>query len=537
MTQPLLTLEGVTRILPDGRILFSDLDERFDRRATGLVGRNGVGKSVLARILAGHEAPTSGRCRRAGTIHYLPQQVAPAPGDTVADLAGIAPALEALARIEAGSSDPSDFERVGERWTLRAELDAALQAQGLPAFDPATPADRLSGGQAMRVALAGAWLSDADLLILDEPGNHLDLPARQRLLARLRDWPRGLLLVSHDRALLRAMQRIVELTPEGLRSHGDGYDAWLASREQDAAAAGRALEQARAARDRERRALVEQHEREQRRQARGRRERGDANQAPILLDRQQQRSERSAGRRSLLRERVGASAEQRVREAAARVDDDTAIAMFAPLPPAAAQRCVAELDQVRLPHAPPAQAPLSLRIGGTRRIGVTGGNGLGKSTLLRVLAGQWPPARGGCRRHGPVALLDQALSLLRPDATVLDQLIEAAPDADVAGLRTRLALLGLDAARVAVPVAALSGGERLKAALACVLYAALPPSLLLLDEPDNHLDLASREALERMLSGYPGALVVVSHDREFLDRLRLDTRLDVAPEGWQVSSW
>ena len=124
-----------------------------------------------------------------------------------------------------------------------------------------------------------------------------------------------------------------------------------------------------------------------------------------------------------------------------------------------------------------------------------------------------------------------------PGGTALERLRQAAPAADQATLRTRLAQLGLDATRIAVPACALSGGERLKAALACVLYAAEPAQLLLLDEPDNHLDLPSKEALEQMLRAYPGALLVVSHDATFLDRLALDTRLQAGSGGWSASPW
>ncbi|AKC85823.1 ATP-binding cassette domain-containing protein [Pseudoxanthomonas suwonensis] len=537
MPHPSLALEGVTQVLADGRTLFSDLHERFDARPTALVGRNGVGKSVLARILAGRLVPTAGRCVRSGRVHFLPQQVVPAAGDSVADLAGLGEVLAALARIEAGGCDPADFERVGERWTLRGELQEALHAQGLRGIDPDTPATRLSGGEAMRVALAGAWLSQADFLILDEPGNHLDRGARQRLLAQLRQWRRGLLVVSHERPLLQAMARIVELTPAGLRSHGGGYGEFLEQREREGAAAQRDLAHARAERARLRRELALQHEREQRRQSRDRRQRRDANQAAILLDRQQQRSEQSAGRRTLLRQQAGDQAERQVREAAARVVDEAPVAMFAPLPATATQRRVAELEDVELPFAPRAAGRLSLAVSGTQRIGVVGDNGSGKSTLLRVLAGQMPPVRGQRRVRVPVALLDQTLSILPAQATVLASLRLAAPGIDEATLRMWLAQLGLDASRIAVPAAALSGGERLKAALACVLHAAEPPQLLLLDEPDNHLDLASKEALERMLCAYPGALAVVSHDDGFLDRLRLDTRLQAGGEGWSLAPW
>jgi len=536
MSHPFLALEGVSHQLADGRILFEDLHERFDARPTALVGRNGVGKSVLAGILAGTIAPTRGRCLRSGRVHFLPQQAGPAPGATVAGLAGVHEPLAALRRIEAGSSDPEDFALVGERWDLRARLEAALHAQGLQGLDPDTPATRLSGGEAMRVALAGAWLSDADFLVLDEPGNHLDRGARLRLLQQLRQWPRGLLVVSHDRALLREMARVVELVPTGLRSHGGGFAEYLEQRKLADDAARRELEHARAARARQRREAALQLEREQRRQARGERRRSEANQAAILLDRQQQRSERSAARRALVRGQLAAQADQRVREAAARITDAAPVAMSAPLPAAAAQRRVAVLDAV-LPPYPPGMAPLSLVILGTQRIGVVGDNGSGKSTLLRILAGKVAPAQGQCRVHGSVALLDQDLAALPARATALQALRQAAPGVGEGVLRTRLALLGLDAARIATPAAALSGGERLKAALACVLYAAHPPQLLLLDEPDNHLDLASKEALEQVLREYPGALAVVSHDEDFLGRLGLDTRLEAGAGAWEARPW
>ncbi len=218
-----LTLDGVSFQLPDGSLLFSDLDETFDTRHTGLVGRNGVGKSLLARLLAGHLQPSSGSVRRQGRVRYLAQQLEPADYPTVADLAGVRPWLEALARIEAGSLDAADYECLGERWDIRQRLADALAAEGLGHLRADTPSERLSGGECMRVALLGAFLDDADFLILDEPSNPLDGPARALLRARLAAWDGGLLLVSHDRELLEGMQRIVELSTLGLRSYGGGY--------------------------------------------------------------------------------------------------------------------------------------------------------------------------------------------------------------------------------------------------------------------------------------------------------------------------
>ena len=145
MTAFALTLDRVTYTLPDGRVLFSDLSTTFDTTPTGLVGRNGVGKSVLGRLLAGLLSPSAGQIQRHGRVHLLAQHSGEVPG-RIADLAGVAPVLDALARIEAGSVDPDDFTAVGERWTLREQLQAQWQQLGLPALDPDAPARQLSGG-------------------------------------------------------------------------------------------------------------------------------------------------------------------------------------------------------------------------------------------------------------------------------------------------------------------------------------------------------------------------------------------------------
>ncbi|WP_436046172.1 ATP-binding cassette domain-containing protein [Pseudoxanthomonas sp. LjRoot143] len=205
-------------------------------------------------------------------------------------------------------------------------------------------------------------------------------------------------------------------------------------------------------------------------------------------------------------------------------------------PPAAAQdRVVVRMERAVLPFVPATVGGMDLIVTGRQRIGVTGPNGSGKSTLLRAMAGHVLPLAGSVTTHVPVAWLDQRLAGLDPDTSVLAQLREANPGEVESALRTRLALLGLDARLIEDPSGRLSGGERLKAALACVLYAEQPAGLLLLDEPGNHLDLDGLEALERMLRQYRGALVIVSHDEALLERLDLTHRLALSREGARLS--
>lgn len=540
MTQPsttLIALDGAAYGLPDGRLLFSNLQQQFDGRPTGLVGRNGAGKTVLARILAGQLAPSSGRCVRHGAVYYLAQQVAPAPDATVADLAGMRPALAALDRIAAGSVAMEDFDLVGDRWDLPQRLHQELEQNGLGRYDAATPASSLSGGEAMRVALLGAMLSGADFLILDEPSNHLDRPGRQALLAQLQRWTGGLLVVSHDRQLLNAMARIVELSPSGLRSYGGNYDFYAACKAQERQSAQDQLDQRKHERQREEQAMRTERERQERRQARGARQGQDANQAKILLGRQKERSESSAGKLRQQQDAARAQLAQQVRAAAQHVDDDAEIVLHALPRGPVTQRRLVRLDAVELPFVPAATRHITLSLNAQQRVGVVGANGCGKSTLLKVLAGRIAPLAGVCTVVDERAYLDQRLANLDPALSVLEQLLAANRTVSAGTLRTYLAQLGLDASRIAVPSSTLSGGERLKAALACVLYADPPAQLLLLDEPGNHLDLPSLAALETMLRSYAGGLIVVSHDEALLDQMRLTDRLLATDQGWQLEPW
>lgn len=537
MTEPRLTLHGVSYVLPTGKTLFSDLSASFGAQRTGLVGRNGVGKSVLARILAGLAAPSSGSVTAVGRVHYLAQDLlSSACHQTVAALAGLQPVFAALERIEQGSCADADFERLAERWDIRQQLQAALHAAQLPGLEAESSAQQLSCGQAMRVALIGAQLSGANFLILDEPSNHLDGAHREALARQLRHWRGGLLLISHDRTLLNAMDSIAELSASALSIYGGSYDFYLNSKQQQEQAAVQTLAHAKLERDRQERSLREQHEQQRRRQAAANKAGKNANQAKLLLGTKKARSQTTAGRLALQHGQAREAAQQRVQAAAQAIDWQAgSIHLHAPplterLPP---ERVVASLDAVQLPRGPQ-QAAISLRLQAGQRIAITGPNGCGKSTLLQVLAGEIAPLKGRRQVAASFAWLDQRLGALNDELSVLAQLQQAAPRTPQGVQRMRLAQLGLDASHMDQPCLGLSGGERLKAALACALYQDAAPQMLLLDEPDNHLDLPSLQALEAMLCQYQGTLVVVSHDESLLQALQLTHRLSYSETGWEL---
>ncbi|QOC22599.1 ABC-F family ATP-binding cassette domain-containing protein [Wenzhouxiangella sp. AB-CW3] len=532
MNDASLALKDVSYVLPNGRMLFSGLTEHFGIGTAGLVGRNGVGKTLLARILAGQIQPTSGHSLRSGTVHYLAQQVTFPPDATVADLTGLRHLLDALERIESGSTAASDFDALDEHWDIRQRLHHALEESDLGHLDSRSLISRLSGGQCMRLALIGSQLSGADYLILDEPSNHLDRDNRRHLIEQLRRWPKGLMVISHDRQLLNAMDHILELSPRGLTRYGGNYDFYAQSKAQERSRAQQLLDQRKHQRQQARRNMQQQHERQQRKLASGQRDAKTANQARILLDGQKNRSEATAGSLSRTQNARREQLDEAVKKAAGQVDNEDRISLHSLPVTAPVRRRVVHLDDVVLPYLTEPTSRISMTLSGRQRIGVLGPNGCGKSTLLRMLAGRIAPLAGQCQLPSTHAFLDQRFDNMNPHESVLEQLRANNQQAARSDLCMRLAHLGLDAARINLPFCRLSGGEQLKAALACVLYAEPPPPLLLLDEPDNHLDLPSVQALEHMLSGYQGLMMVVSHDDRFLNQLDLTDHLLATEQGW-----
>ncbi|WP_425253158.1 ABC-F family ATP-binding cassette domain-containing protein [Janthinobacterium sp. NFX145] len=518
-----LQLDRLSFVLPDGRVLFSDLQFSFAPQRIALVGDNGVGKSVLARLLAGQAQPSSGAVRCDGSVHYVAQELDPQRYPTVAALAGVSNLLAALARIAEGSIDEADYALVGDRWDAQARLRQALDALDLRHVNAATPTASLSGGERQRIALQGAWLSQADWLVLDEPSNHLDVQQRARLVAQMARWPGGLLLVSHDRGLLEHVDDIAELSPQGLRSYGGNYAMYAQQRALEQAGFAAALQAEKASARREQREAQQQAERQQKRVVRGEREGREGNQSKLLLDARKEKSQDSQGKLRLRAQEAQQARQQRVMDASARCAPEAERLLLAPDSAVPNGKLILELRDLVLPYGQ--VQPVSLVISGPRRLAVTGNNGSGKSTLLRVIAGQLAPASGELLCHARMAWLDQHAGLQDGEWSAVQRLQARNSLLPEGELRTRLALLGIAGARATMPSRLLSGGERMKVALAAELYAQAPPQLLLLDEPDNHLDLASLQALEQMLLQYRGALLVVSHDQAFLKAINLD------PEG------
>ena len=511
-------------------------------RQVALVGRNGSGKSTLLSTLealsrTGSPPPgvtLQGELRLAPglTVGYLSQSPQLAhPGSVTGYLdAHGGPAAQASAvyrdladRVAAGATDEPTLAAYGEvleemeridGWGHEARREEVLRGLGLDAGLLERPLATLSGGEATRVALSGLLLADHELLLLDEPSNNLDAGARDYLARWLEQSPAAILLVSHDRELLDRATEILEIE-EGtgrVLLFGGGYEAFEADR--------------RAALDQRRQAYEEQERRRSRL----------ARSAGLLADRAQSFQSRSQndfyrGKSAKVARAATAQATRIERELRTLEEPDLpAQPRFTVVQPALTSGTLLRLEEVRLERGRRVLASdLSLAIGARERVAVVGPNGSGKSTLLAVLGGR-PPASGRVWRNPEVRLgiLPQVVVPETGGASVLDH-VAAVVDLPLDELRPLLGkVLFSDVARRRA--ADQSEGELRRAVLAGLFAGG--PDLILLDEPTNHLDLATIDLLEEALDEFTGAVVAISHDDRFLNRLSPARTLD-SGAGWR----
>ena len=508
-----LTLDTLSAATPDGARLFANLTLAIGRERVGLVGRNGSGKSTLLQIVSGALPPAGGTVARGGTVGVLRQDWP--EGWRVDEVLGVREALARLARIAAGLGDEADFAEAD--WTLEARITAALAEVGLDGIALDGALATLSGGERTRLGIARLRLDAPDLLLLDEPTNNLDAGGRAAIAALVADWRGGVLVASHDRALLEQMDRIVELTPLGARVLGGGWSAFAEARDAERARARAEVERAGDAVRGAEAAAQQQRERQARRDRAGRAYAASGSAPKILLGRQKERAENSSGRGAALGERLTGEAGDRLAAAKARVEVVTPLTIELPPTGLPANRRLLAFEQVTVRAGNRTLGPWRFEIVGPERVAVSGPNGAGKTSLLRVAMGARAADGGTVRRaEGRLAMLDQHVGLLDPARSILDNFRRLNPgltEREAHAACARFAFRNKDALQLA---GTLSGGERLRAGLACVLAGETPPQLLLLDEPTNHLDMESVEILEAALRSYDGALLVVSHDRAFL---------------------
>jgi ATPase subunit of ABC transporter with duplicated ATPase domains len=518
---PSVTLSNLSYSGPDGQTLFSHLDLSFGTGRTGLLGRNGVGKTTLLRLITGALTPAAGTVNVVGRIGMLRQEVQPRVGETIADLFGVREGLALLARAMAGEASADELAEAD--WTLEARLEEALAALALD-VGPDTQLSTLSGGQRTRAALAALVFDVPDLILLDEPTNNLDSEGRGAVARMLAHWRGAAIVISHDRDLLDTMDAIVELTSLGATTYGGNYTHYRERKALELASAQRDLTVAeREVRDAAKAAQAAR-ERQDKRDAGGRKKAAKGDAPKILLGGLKRRAEATAGGLDRLAEKQADAAQVQAAEAREKVEVLTPFAIK--LKPSGLPSGKVVLRASGVSGGYDAEKPVirdfSMDLIGPERVAITGPNGVGKTTLLKLLTGELEPGAGTVQVGGPMVLLDQQVGLLDRGETIVENFRRLNPESSVNDCRSVLAAFKFRNDAALQVVGTLSGGEMLRAGLACVLGGVTPPMLVVLDEPTNHLDIEAVEVVEAGLRAFDGALLVISHDRAFLEAIGVE---------------
>ncbi|MDE2436719.1 MAG: ABC-F family ATP-binding cassette domain-containing protein [Sphingomonadales bacterium] len=488
----MLNLSGITVRL-GGRTIIDDATATLPPRGRiGLIGRNGAGKSTLVRVIAGMLEADGGEVSmpRGSRIGYIAQE---APGGDATPFETVLAADTERAALMAESETCHDAHRLAEVHERLIAIDAhtapsraarILVGLGFDEEAQHFPLERFSGGWRMRVALAALLFSQPDLLLLDEPSNHLDLEAVLWLEDFLRSYPATILLVSHERDFLNnVVDHILHLSGGKLTLYPGGYDAF---------------ERQRAER-----------------------------QAQIASARAKQQAERERLRDYVARNSARASTAKQAQSRAkalarlqpiAEMIDDPSLSFDFPNPDELRPPLIT-LDLASVGYGEkPVLSRLNLRLDPDDRIALLGRNGNGKTTLARLLAAQLKPMDGAMNASGRMRVgyfTQYQVEELDRSETPLQHMTVQMKGASPAAVRGQLGRFGFSGAKATTEVGKLSGGERARLALALITRDA--PHMLILDEPTNHLDVDAREALIQALNAYSGAVVIVSHDRHMLE--------------------
>src|SRR3989338_10820739 len=480
-----------------GVSIFKNLSVSLNGKKSGLVGKNGVGKTTLLRLFVREVEPTKGKIQKTGAISYLPQDYQLNLNQSVADVLGIKNTLEALAKIKEGEKDPGLIKIVGNDWDIQDRVSGKFEQLNIESLSFDRLLNSLSGGERTKDVLAKLLISEPDFIILYYPTNNLDHSSREIIYELVKNWERGLLVVSHDRNLLNLLDQTLELSNKGLKKT--------------------------------KKQAQKTKEKQQKRSSQGKKMRDKIGMPKIILGRMKETSETTSSRLQEQHAKRIEGAVNNLEQAKEKISPENQINVDLSGTIVPTGKLIVEIKDVSFSYDDGKKLfqKFNLILHGPVRLALNGPNGSGKTTLIKLILNEIKPLSGeislGVEK---LAYLDQSVAILNKDKTLVENLksFSGLDDNLARKWLARFLFRGQDVFKKAD---VLSGGERMRAALACILAGDKPPKLLVLDEPTNNLDLNSIEQIESALLNFRGSLVVISNDKNFLKNIGIKEEINL----------
>lgn len=504
----------------------------FGQQKYGIVGRNGIGKTTLLKLVLGDIEPNSGSIQRIGSISYVPQLHASFidSNTTIADILGISDILKSITNVNNGSCKEHDFEIIGSNWDIESRAEHALAHFNLNNIEFNSPFNNFSGGQKTKVLLSKTLIFPTDFILFDEPTNNLDKESRDILYHYIVNSTKGIIAISHDRTLLNKMDNIIEITTNNINTYGGNFEHFKAQKKINLQALQQDYKNAKSAINKTKLSIQKSQEKHEQRQSKGKSLRKKNSQSKIILDSMKSRSEKSQSKMFIKEERLINNAQSTLSNIKEKIEANSVSHIALDKTYIPKNKIVLSIDNISFnyKHEKRLIHNFNLRIVGPDRVAITGRNGTGKSTLIQIILENLKPNKGNITlgiQH--FTYLDQSVGFLNPAISIVDNFLHLNPESKIFDAYTALSWFNFrnqDAEKI---VGQLSGGEKMRAGLAVVLMSKNPPQLIILDEPTNHLDFETIEAIEQALKMYQGAILAISHDEVFLKNIDINRYISI----------
>jgi len=529
----MLIIQNLSYTHPNKDLLFGNINLTVNSgEKIALIGNNGSGKSTLLKIMAGLLQPLNGSVNINSKPYYIPQIFGQYNDFTIAESLGIDKKLTALHEILKGNISEENYEILNDDWTIEDRCNEVLKHWQLNDLYLSQKMETLSGGQKTKVFLAGISIHKPELILLDEPSNHLDFESRELLYDFIRFTKSTLIVVSHDRKLLNILNKVCELTKNGITVYGGNFDFYTEQKQieknalaQDIHSKEKALKKAR---EKERESI----ERQQKLDSRGKGKQEKSGVAKIMMNTLRNNAENSTAKlKSVHTEKIGNIREE-LQDLRSSVVATEQMKFGFNNSSLHKGKVLFTAENINFKYEKSDfiwQTNLNLQILSGSRIAIKGSNGSGKTTFIKILLGNLEPQHGTVfRKESTSVYIDQDYSLINNHLKVYEQAQQFNTlNLEEHEVKIRLNRFLFPQNTWDKPCSALSGGERMRLMLCSLSIGSESPDIIILDEPTNNLDIQNIEILTSAINDYQGTLVVISHDETFLDQININQTINL----------